>query len=135
MLAESIPRPIQAPREARTPEPWGPGWRKGRVSTYNLQGELSLHTASLTLQPHAVPATVLPAHTGEAQPGVAISQSQLDALVVAARHFLPIFPPGSLDREAALERYFHSDRLPSLEHQWLSQFLGHIWSNGGRIWR
>ena len=118
-----------------TPEPWGPGWRTGRVSTYNLQGELSLHTASLAPQRHAVPATVLPAHAGEAQPCVAICQSQLDALVVAAHHLVPIFPPGSLNREAALERDFHGDWLPSLEHQWLSQCLCHIWSNGGGIWR
>lgn len=117
------------------PRTLGPGWRTDKVSTYNLQCEFSLHTASLAPQRHAVSATVLPAHTGEAQPCVAISQSQLDALVVAAHHLTPIFPPGGLNGEVALERNFHSDWLPSLEHQWPSQCLGHVWSNGGGIWR
>lgn len=116
-------------------EPWGLRWKTGRVSTYNLQGELSLHAASLTPQCHAVPATVLPAHAGEAQSCVAISQSHLDAPMVAAHHLVPILPPDSLNREVGLERDLHSHWLPSLEHQWLSQCLCHIWGNGGGIWR
>jgi hypothetical protein len=106
---------------------------KVRAGTYDLQGELSLHRASLALQCHAVLATVLSACTGEAQPCVAIPQGHLGPPVAAAHHLGPVFPPGSLNREAALKGDLYCHWLPGLDHQWLSQFLCHIWSNGRGI--
>lgn len=107
---------------------------KAGAGTYNLQGELSLHRAALALQCHAVPATVLPAGAGEAQPCEAFPQGHLRPLVAAAVHHIgPVLLPGSLNWEAALEGDLHRHWLPSLDHQWLSQFLGHISSDDGAI--
>ena len=107
---------------------------KAGAGTYNLQGELGLDGASLAPQRHAVLATVLPASAREAQPSEAVPQGHLDPPAAAAAHQLSsVLLPGSLNWEVALEGDLHCHRLPSLDHQGLSQFLCHIWSDDGAI--